>query len=73
MAKLLGDQRSEKTCNHDRPRCEPPSTHRYEIIIADPRLALIKLRSNAPLATGLGPISRLDPLLGFLSPSLPLT
>lgn len=21
--KLLGDQRAEKTCNHDRPRCKP--------------------------------------------------
>lgn len=38
--KLLGDQKPEKTCNHVRPRCKPPA-HRYEIIIADPRLALI--------------------------------
>lgn len=38
--KALGDQKPEKTCNHVRPRCKPPA-HRYEIIIADPRLALI--------------------------------
>jgi hypothetical protein len=40
MANYLVTREEKKRCNHDRPRCKLPA-HRYEINIADPRLALI--------------------------------